>query len=186
MNRKRNTSRLDKNNMPRSIWRDNNQIFHAADKIVSFNKEVVGFLKGQAIKNIKGRSRVCMHNKPEDILHEMIIAITSDSYIRPHRHINKIESFHLIEGEADIVIFSNNGEIQEVISFGESGNFYYRLNTSKYHTLIIYSPVLVIHEITNGPFDPSVSDFAEFSPEEGSEGVGAYVDELRVRVKGCG
>ena len=42
--------------------------------------------------------------------------------------------------------------------------FYYRLDSPRYHTLLIHSPMLVIHETTDGPFDPKMSDFASFSP----------------------
>ena len=161
----------------------NNEVFIATDEIVRFDKEAIVFLKEKAQESTKGRSRICAHKHPEDNLHEMLIAISSESYIRPHRHAKKVESFHLIEGEADIVIFSDDGDIKDVIRLGESGNFYYRLDIPSYHTILIHSPLLVIHEITNGPFDSSASDFAVFSPEEGSEGVKAYIDELKIRAE---
>ena len=53
-------------------------------------------------------------------------------------------------GEADIVIFSDDGGIKDVIRLGESGNFYYRLDIPSYHTILIHSPLLVIHEIFLG------------------------------------
>ena len=56
---------------------------------------------------------------------------------------------------------------------------FYRLDTPNYHTLLIHSPLLVIHEITNCPFDGLESDFASFSPEEESEEVKVYLSNLR-------
>ena len=162
------------------LERINNEVFIATDEIVCFDKEAITFLKEKAQENLRGRCRICAHKNPEDSLHEMLIAISSESYIRPHRHKNKVESFHLIEGEADIIIFSEDGLIKDVIRLSQSGNFYYRLNAPYYHTLLIYSPFLVIHEITNGPFDPSGSDFAAFSPEEGSKNAKEYINELKI------
>ncbi len=161
----------------------NDEVFIATDEIVRFDKDAIIFLKEKAQKSARGRSRICAHKHPEDSLHEMLIAISSKSYIRPHRHANKVESFHLIEGEADIVIFSDDGDVKEVIRLGESGSFYYRLDTPSYHTLLIRSPLLVIHEVTNGPFDVAASDFSAFSPEEGGAGVKGYIEELKTRIE---
>lgn len=160
-----------------------NEVFVATDEIVKFDKDAISFLKEKAKESFIGRSRICSHKKTDDLLHEMLIAISAESYIRPHRHANKAESFHLIEGEADIVVFFDDGSIKEIIQLGVKDNFYYRLDKPFYHTLLINSSFLIIHEITNGPFDSAESDFANFSPPEGSEEAKKYIEELRVLVE---
>jgi len=169
--------------MSLNINKLSNEVFIAVDEIVKFDAEAISFLKERAKESSIGRSRICAHKKTDDLLHEMLIAISSDSYIRPHRHANKAESFHLIEGNADIVVFFDDGSINEIIKLGKEDNFYYRLDSPYYHTLLINSPYLIIHEITNGPFDNSESDFAGFSPFEGSKEAKKYIDELRLLVK---
>lgn len=159
----------------------NEEVFLATDPIIRFDRQAIEWLKVQALNNRRGRARICAHPSNDDPLHEMLIAIRSDSYVRPHRHLNKSESFHLIEGSADIVILDDQGEVIDVIALDRSKNFYYRLNTPHYHTLLLNSPILVIHEITNGPFLPSGSEFASFSPTEGEEGVATYITSLRQR-----
>jgi cupin fold WbuC family metalloprotein len=144
----------------------NDEVFLAIEEIVRLDQRAVDFIKEKATDNLRGRARICAHKKPTDHLHEMLIAIRSDSYIRPHRHHNKVESFHLIEGCADIVILTHHGEIADRIRLSKDHCFYYRLDAAYYHTLIIYSPLLVIHEITNGPFNPDSADYGEFSPDE--------------------
>lgn len=158
----------------------NDEVFLATQDIVRLDHRAVEFIKEQAINSPRGRARICAHKNPSDNLHEMIIAIMSNSYIRPHRHHNKIESFHLIEGRADIVILNEEGVIVDIVRLGKEHCFYYRLNTTHYHTLIIHSPILVIHEITNGPFDVSASDYAKFSPDDSDEiVVDKYIEELK-------
>jgi cupin fold WbuC family metalloprotein len=164
------------------LTRINDEVFVVKDQIIQLDSRSIEFVKNLAIKNPRGRARICAHKSPEDSLHEMIIAIRSDSYIRPHRHKNKVESFHLIEGEADVVILSDEGEIEKIIRLGHENNFFYRLETPRYHTLIIHSDVLVIHEITNGPFDAEASEFASFSPSEQSDGVVQYIETLKEKV----
>lgn len=145
------------------------EVYLATEDVVRLDQRCVEFIKEKALSNPKGRARICAHKNAEDNLHEMIIAISSSSYIRPHRHHNKIESFHLIEGRADVVILNENGKIEDLVKLGKDYNFYYRLSTPHFHTLIIRSPLLVIHEITNGPFNVDASSYAEFSPSEGNK-----------------
>jgi cupin fold WbuC family metalloprotein len=159
------------------------EVFMATDEVVRFDSRYVDFIKQSATKNARGRARICAHRGPVDALHEMLIALLSDSYIRPHRHHQKIESFHLIDGSVDVVIFNDDGSIADVVELSLDGSFYYRLDSPRYHTLLIKSPVLVIHEITNGPFDSSMSDFASFSPAEGDSTQSEYTDRLKLQVR---
>lgn len=99
----------------------------------------------------------------------MVIAIVSSSYIRPHRHIGKSESFHVVDGVVDIVMFDDGGTITDVIELGDrtSGrSFYYRLEESRFHMPLSRTDVMVIHEVTNGPFDRERTIFAPFAPAE--------------------
>ncbi len=99
----------------------------------------------------------------------MFIVHKKGAYIRPHKHLKKSESFHLITGAADVIIFSRAGKITGVIPMGEyasGGNFYYRISQPYYHTLLIKSDFLVFHETTNGPFKKSGTVFADWSPDE--------------------
>lgn len=160
----------------------NDEVFVATDDIVRIDARAVEFIRACAMRNRRGRARICAHKQPTDTLHEMLIGIRADSYIRPHRHHGKVESFHLVEGAADVVILDDAGGIDDVIELGAERNFYYRLDTPKYHTLLVNTPVLVIHEITNGPFDPAQSDHAAFAPAEGEAAAAGYIDNLRLSV----
>lgn len=49
----------------------------------------------------------------------MLIVMAKGSYIRPHKHKNKSESFHIIEGLLDVIVFdlaveigSNDGSLK--------------------------------------------------------------------------
>ena len=169
--------------MPCAFKKINDEVFFVEDDIVRLDAQAVEFIKAKALSNDRGRARICAHRKASDTLHEMIIAIRSDSYIRPHRHHNKIESFHLIEGRADIVILDEQGKIEDVVQMGGEYCFYYRLSTPRYHTLLIHSPLLVIHEITNGPFNAEASDFAHYAPaEEETVAIKVFLKNLRTQL----
>lgn len=149
--------------------RINNEVFVARDPIARFGDEEVAFLRQQAQANPRRRARICAHRSNDDALHEMLIAISSESYIHPHRHANKSESFHIVEGAVDVVIFDDEGGIADVIQLGPSGSgrqFFYRLSESRFHTLLIRSDYIVIHEATNGPFTKDGTALAPFAPAE--------------------
>ena len=164
----------------------NDEVFVAEDSIVRLGDDEIAFLKRQARSNPRKRARICAHRTNADALHEMVIAIAATSYIHPHRHIGKSESFHIIEGLVDVAVFNDAGSVIDVIELGEPGsgrNFYYRLSESAYHTLLIRSDVLVVHEVTNGPFDPERSVLAPFAPrEDDSANAQAYMKNVAEQV----
>ena len=161
----------------------NEEVFVAQDEIVRFGLKEIKFIKERALKNRRGRARICAHKNTNDTLHQMLIGIRADCYIRPHKHEKKVESFHLVEGTADIVILNDAGDISDVIELSSERSFFYRLAQSRYHTLLINSPVLVIHEVTNGPFDQTQINLASFSPPEGDNATADYIKKLRLKVK---
>ena len=147
----------------------NAEIYIAEDPIVRCGDAEIDFLKKCAFESPRKRARICAHKTNQDALHEMLIAISATSYIHPHRHVEKSESFHIVEGTVDVAVFDDKGVLAEVIQLGAPGSgrsFYYRLSQSAFHTLLIRSDFLVVHEVTNGPFDRDGTVLADFAPPE--------------------
>ena len=148
----------------------NGEVLYAADPIAKVGRADISELIQRAGHGARKRARICTHRDTADKLHEMLIVHTRETYVRPHKHLGKSESFHLIEGAADVVVFDDEGNVADVIAMGDysSGKtFYYRMADPLYHTLIIRSDVIVFHEATNGPFDRSATVFAPWAPEDG-------------------
>lgn len=147
----------------------NEEVLFATDPIVRVDAQTIHALKEKARSNRRRRIRLCAHRGIEDNIHEMLIVHEKGCYVQPHMHINKIESFHIIEGMADIVLFNDGGQITDTIPMGDyrtGRNFFYRLPPTVFHTLWITTDVLVFHEVTNGPFRPEDTVWAPWSPEE--------------------
>jgi len=171
--------------------RVNDEVYIAVPSIVCLGDEETRFLKQKAAQSPRRRARICAHKTSEDGLHEMLIAISAESYIHPHKHIAKSESFHIVEGIVDIIIFDDNGEIINVIKLGDHNSgrqYYYRLSDSMFHTLLVRSEMLVMHEVTNGPFDKEKAILAPFAPKEDSdEAVREYMNRVSQIASGfCG
>jgi cupin fold WbuC family metalloprotein len=161
-------------------------VFSKEGPITTIGPEDIEILRKAVGQVAKRRVRINIHPSTDDLLHEMIIAIAPSSYICPHKHPRKSEAFHIIEGEVDVVVLDDGGEITDVISLAARGGrhpFYYRMSTALYHSLIVRSDLLVMHEITNGPFRRGDTLYAPFAPDEfDAPAAKAFQIELTKRV----
>ena len=154
--------------------RFNKEVFISEEKITKMEYKDINFLKKEASYNERKRIRLCAHHNIDDLLHEMIIVHAKNTYVRPHKHLNKSESVHIIEGLATIVTFDEEGNSMDIIQMGAYNSkrkFYQRLSPSIYHTLIIQSDTLIFHETLNGPFKKSDTVFAPWAPDNDLEGM---------------
>ena len=164
----------------------NNEVLFVDDTIISLSTQDIRSLELEAEKNPRKRIRVCVHPNTDDLLHEMFIVHTKDTYVRPHKHLGKSESIHVIEGLVDVVLFDDLGNLTEVLDLGDyaSGSrFYYRSSDPIFHTLLIKSETIIFHETTNGPFDPADTVWAPWAPEYGDvKGEQLFMEQLRENV----
>ncbi|MDE2027888.1 MAG: WbuC family cupin fold metalloprotein [Candidatus Omnitrophica bacterium] len=162
----------------------NDEVFYPADKFVTIDGTDLAFLKAEAMKNLRRRMRLCAHQTVDDRIHEMFIVHTRDAYVRPHKHLNKTESFFLLEGEVEVVFFDDDGGIIRKVTLGtmDSGKlFYYRLNEPLYHTLNIKSDMVCFFEVTAGPFDRRDTVFPSWAPDgNNQEQVIQFMRRIRI------
>ena len=147
----------------------NDGVFVSQDLIVTIGPAEIAFVKAQAAANGRKRARICAHKSNDDTLHEMVIAISAQSYIHPHKHLGKSESFHIVEGAVDVVVFDDGGAVADIIELGDptTGRFFFcRLAPGAFHTLLIKTDFLVVHEVTNGPFSGEETVLAPWAPPE--------------------
>ena len=132
---------------------------------IYIDKKKLDELKILAQKDPNKRARICLHKNDEEMVQEMIIAFCKDSYIRPHRHIDKSESYHIIEGRIEIIFYNDNGiEIDKVVLSDKIDEhpFLFRISNSAWHTVVPKSDFVIIHEVTKGPFNKNSSEFADW------------------------
>jgi cupin fold WbuC family metalloprotein len=160
----------------------NPEVLYTSDPIVQIDRADIEAVVARAEQNPRRRIRLCTHRDTRDTLHEMLIVHTSDTYVRPHKHLAKSEAFHIISGTVDVVLFDEAGKIVAVVPMGDyaSGRkFYYRLADPLYHTLLIRSDRIIFHEITNGPFDRADTLFAPWSPDiDNGDAAGEFMKKL--------
>ena len=112
-------------------------------------------LKQLALNHPLRRSRICLHNSREEFVQEMIIVAHKDSHFEEHRHpINKPESYHVIEGELEVRVYSDVGEVIETILLSHNSSpRMYRIQGNVWHRPIVISEWTIYHEVYTGPFN---------------------------------
>lgn len=145
------------------------EVVYADTPLVVAGAEIIAHLKAMARASPRRRARLCAHPSPEAGQQEMLIVMHRDTYVRPHRHFGKTETFTVFEGEADIILFGEDGDVRERFAMGPFGSgerFFYRMPERQYHGLSIRSEWLAFLETTSGPFDPARSEGAPWAPPE--------------------
>ncbi len=153
----------------------NEEVFFAEDSPVKVSREDIDFLKEHMARSGRARVRLCAHPDAQDVLHEMFIVLKKDGYVRPHKHLTKIESFLILSGLVDAVLLDEIGTVTEVIRMGDYSSglrFFYRMSRPAYHTFLIRSDFLVFKEVCNGPFEKSDTAFASWAPAESDSAAG--------------
>lgn len=165
----------------------NDEVLYSDERVVTVSAGDLVFLKEAAARNSRKRVRFCTHAGLEDKTHEMFIVHGKDAYVRPHKHLGKSESFHTLEGEVDIIVYDDNGQVTKVIEMGDMASgkvFYYRIDEPLFHTLRIRSEWVCFKEVTAGPFNREATLFAPWSPEEtDTVGVVEFMRLLHMEVK---
>ena len=100
----------------------NNEVFYTNKTIAQIENSDIAFLKANLKKTERKRIRLCTHLNEKDKTQEMFIALSKETYIRPHKHLNKPESLHVLEGSADVVFFDDEGNIKKIIQLSNSSS----------------------------------------------------------------
>lgn len=166
------------------------EVFVVDEAIACVGRADIEVLKEAVSSTQRKRVRLCTHTSTENKLHEMFVVYTDLTYVRPNMHLGKDESLHILEGEADFFFFDESGRVIEVVPLGDAKTkreFYVRVPAHVYHTIVMKSERLVIHEVTPGPFVRSDTVWAAWAPDESDvEGVKAFTAALQLEASSRG
>jgi cupin fold WbuC family metalloprotein len=165
-----------------TINRISEEVLYASSDPFTLGPSDIDRLKSLAEETDRQRIRICTHKDADDGLHEMFIVHPRGAYVRPHRHLGKTEAFYMVEGSLDMVVFNDDGDITSVTEMGAYGSglpFYHRMDGPLFHTMLIKSDQVLFHEVTNGPFVRSDTEFPGWAPAESDRPeMAAFLDGL--------
>ncbi|MBI4321237.1 MAG: cupin fold metalloprotein, WbuC family [Chloroflexi bacterium] len=154
------------------------------------NQELMETLMQEARRNPRKRAVHNLHKGPWEHAHRMVSAITTESYVRPHKHLgpHRSEAFVILKGKAAVVVFDDLGSIDEyqttVLEVGGpvAG---VDIAADTWHGIVVLQDG-VLFEVKGQPDEGYVAKddkvFAAWSPPEGSEAASAYLELLRSAV----
>ncbi len=159
------------------------EVFFSQDEITTLGPASLEFLKAAASRNARKRARIAAHRDVESGVHEMLIVLAPGCYIQPHKHLKTDESYHVVEGRLDALVFAEDGSIREVVRmapYGSEQPFFYRLAAGNYHMPRAQSEFVVYHETLGGPFRREDSVRAAWAPDETEDPatIGRYLEGL--------
>lgn len=140
---------------PESVWVDKGAksiAYFCKKKPVKVDKKLIKELKEIAASVGNKNIRLCLHESPDALSHDMIILERKGKYYRPHKHLTKGESFHIIEGLLAVFIFDESGVAIDSCILEPEGNFIYRVGVNMYHAVMPLSDLVIYHESKPGPF----------------------------------
>lgn len=143
--------------------------FFHNEKIFVVGNGMLDFLKNAMRQDKSDRARLCLHRSRQDRVQEMIIAISKNTYIRPHKHPTRTESFQVIEGRIQMTFFNDRGEIIKKVKMAQAGNnlpFVCRVSPNIWHMTLPISEYAIFYEVLEGPFTDSTSKQAPWAPKE--------------------
>jgi cupin fold WbuC family metalloprotein len=158
------------------------EIVYSDGGFLAADSTIITMLKDKAGKSTRRRCRLCFHAGEDAPQQEMLIVMHRSSYVRPHRHIGKMETLTIIEGKCDALLFDETGVVMQAVAMSpaaEGGSFFYRMPDKIFHTLIFRSEWIVFLETTIGPFSRAMTETPEWAPPETDATAGlAYLSGL--------
>ena len=166
-----------------SVWKDESGRslgFFCQTKPIRIDPDLIEELKKTSIRMGGKNLRLCLHEDQNADFHEMIILEQKGNYYRPHKHISKGESYHIIEGTQGVFIFDDEGVVIDTCILEPQGTLIYRVGPDMYHTVMPVTDFVIYHESKPGPFiRESDSIYPEWAPDGTDiDQIAAFVNEL--------
>lgn len=153
-----------------------------AGEVVTYTEKLLQEAIDKSRQSPRKRIILRLHKSDEATLHRMFNVLQPGTYIRPHWHREppKDESLVLLQGKVAVFIFSDKGEIREVIHLeARTSQFGIDLVAGVCHSFVVLQEDTVIYEVKPGPYVKATDkDFAAWAPAEGDPEVGEYLDML--------
>lgn len=109
----------------------------------------------------------------------LLNALQPWTYVRPHKHPMEgaSETLVILQGALGLLIFDEAGKVQEKETL--TAGCVFDLEPNIWHGMVCLEPDTVMAEFKKGPYDAGTDkEFSTWSPEEGSEEVGKFVESL--------
>lgn len=144
-------------------------------------EELLDNVTAQAKENDRLRMNYNFHETMDAPVHRMLNALEPGTYLPPHRHSDKEETYLVLRGRLMAFFYDEEGNVTEKICLNPlEGRYGLEIPPRTWHSIIALESGTVIFEIKKGPYQPlSPEDMATWAPApDDVEGVKAFVERM--------
>lgn len=150
------------------------------------DRSTLDALSAQARSEPRRRKNLNLHASYDEPCQRLLNALEPGTYIRPHRHWEdpKPECFVGLRGSMALILFSDDGGIEDVVRFGpQEKALGADLPSGIWHAVVSLEAGSVFFETKPGPYRSMTDkDLAPWAPAEDSSEARAYLEELLLAV----
>lgn len=137
------------------------------------NDQLLQNLFHESVQSPRKRTHFEMHSGQNDRIQKFLNVLQPGSYIPPHLHAEKgkWESFQIIRGAIKVILFSDEGVVNDtLILSAKSGNYIAEIAEKNWHSIVALEKDTALLELKPGPYDPDAAKhFAPWAPQEGDK-----------------
>lgn len=152
--------------------------------VTTISNQLFDSVTEQAAASARLRMNHNFHSGPDDNPHRFLNILLRGTYIRPHRHMDppKPETFVVLEGAAEVIVFDDAGNITARYQLGPGspeGIWGVDIQPGVWHTILPRTARAVCFEVKPGPWKPATDkEFASWAPAENDPAAGDYCRTL--------
>lgn len=127
-------------------------------------------LAQQAQSSPRRRANLNLHDRLDDPIQRLAIAMEPDTYVRPHRHPHTWELLYPLAGRFVVLHFDAAGRVTSRASLGADCRVI-ETPADRWHAVLSLDPGAVVFEVKHGPYMPIPEvDYAPWSPAAETRG----------------
>lgn len=120
-----------------------------------FSPEFFEWMMLQASNNPRKRWNYNLHHSLQEPVQRLLYALIPGTVFMIHKHINTDETYALLRGSVDLVLYSDSGKEHHRVSMSANNICGAIAPQGQFHSLEVREPSIILL-VKNGPYDPSV------------------------------
>lgn len=144
-------------------------------------EELLDVVTSQAKENPRLRMNYNFHATMDAPIHRLLNALEPGTYLPPHRHRDKEETYLVLRGSLLAFFYDEAGNVTEKVLLNPlEGKYGLEIPPCTWHSIVALESGTVIFEIKKGPYSPlSPEDLASWAPAASDEqGAKAFMKRM--------
>lgn len=123
------------------------------------DKKLLDDISSKAQTNERLRMNYNLHDSLDSKVQRLLNALEPGSVIPIHRHTQTDETYIVIRGQIEVVIYDDDcNEIDRIILNHKEGKYGFHITKNQWHSVNVLAKNTVIFEVKEGPYTPLTAD----------------------------